>query len=36
MQFILLATAVLVSIATAVASANAVLSFLFHVMSKLR
>ena len=36
MQFVLLIAAVLISIATAVASAEAILSLLFLVMSKLR
>ena len=36
MQFVLLVGAVLVSIVTAVASAEVLLSVLFHFMSKLR
>jgi hypothetical protein len=36
MQFVLLVAAVLVSIATALASAEVLLSVLFHVLSKLR
>ena len=36
MQFVLLVAAVLVSIATAVASAEVLLSVVFHFMSKLR
>jgi len=36
MQFILLVGAVLVSIATALASAEVLLSLIFHVLSKLR
>jgi len=36
MQFVLLVGAVLISIATALASAQALLSLMFHFLSKLR
>jgi len=36
MQILLLLAAVLVSIATALASAEAILSLVFHLMSRLR